>query len=196
MCDFRCKLLECKDVKVVFVMFVASWYAGFFRMKRFTLGRFQYEEFIFDGENYRKNNIILNKGDKVYNFHIPSTGVKLDKPIRIESYRKAYDFYNCREKGGIIYLLCRSWLLHKGLRSILPPTSNILDFMNDFDIISSQDNDTFNDSWRVFGRYHNLPPEQLPKDTSLRKAIAEYLASGGKLGTGTGILYLTGLRLN
>lgn len=195
MCDFRCKLLECKEVNGVWGTSTARWYNGFLKMQMFALGRFQYEESVFKGDNYRKNGIVLNKGDKVYSFHIPSTGVKLDKPNRFESYRKAYDFYGYSEKGGVIFLVCHSWLLHEGLRKILPPASNILDFMNDFDIISSTEQETFKDSWRVFGKYHNLPPEQLPKDTSLRKAIAEYLMSGGKLGTGYGVIAFDGSRI-
>lgn len=190
--DLRHKLIECHEVKGVWGTFVAHWFEGFFKMKRFTLGRFQYEEAVFKCDTYKKNGIVLSEGDKVYSFHIPASGEKFDRRARIESYRKAYDFYGCKDKGGLLYLICISWLMHKELRNILPPTSNILDFMNDFDIISSEDHEVFKDGWRVFGKYHNLPPEQLPKDTSLRKAIAEHLASGGKLGTGYGVIVFDG----
>jgi len=192
MCDFRFKLFECKEIKGIWGTNTAPWYAGFLRMERFALGRFQYEEAAFKVETYRKKGIVLNKGDKVYNFHIPSSGVSIDKPVRFDSYRRAYDFYGCREKGGILYLVCQSWLLHDALKKILPPTSNILDFINDFDIIFCEDHETFRNSWRVFGRYHDLPPDQLPKDTSLRKAIAEYLMAGGKLGDGYGVIAFDG----
>lgn len=195
MCDLRYKMLECHKVKGVWGISTAPWFAGFFKMKRFALGRFQYEEAVFEYNTYRKNGIILNKGDMVYSFHIPSSGERFDKSARIESYRMAYDFYNCKEKGGILYLVCHSWLLHRNLRNILLPTSNILDFMNDFDIISSFDQETFRDAWRVFGRYHDLPLEQWPKDTSLRKVIAEHLLSGGKLGEGFGIIIFDGKQI-
>lgn len=37
-----------------------------------------------------------------------------------------------------------------------------------------------------------MPLEQLPTDTSLRKAIVEHLASGGKMGLGFGIILFDG----
>ena len=193
--DFRCKLLECREVKGVWGTFVPLWYAGFLHMERFALGRFQYEERQFEEDTYKKNGIILNKGDKVYNFHIPASGGKFDRAARLESYRRAYEFYGYGEKGGIMFLVCCSWLLYKGLRDILPPGSNILDFMNDFDIVSSTEDENFGDGWRVFGKHYGLPPEQLPTDTSLRRAIAGRLSSGGKMGTGFGIIVFDGNKI-
>ena len=190
--DFRCKLLECDDVMGVWGTFVAWWYADFLNLKRFALGRFQYEEMFFEGETYKKKGIVLNKGDKVYNFHIPSSGKGLDKLTRIASYKKAYDFFGCREKDGGLILVCDSWLLYNGLHDILPKNSNILDFMCDFDIVSSIDKESFDDIWRIFGKYHKMPLEQLPIDTSLRKAIVEHLLAGRRMGTGFGIIVFDG----
>ena len=64
--------------------------------------------------------------------------------------------------------------------------------MNDFELISSKDREIFGDGWRIFGRYYGLPPEQLPTDTSPRKAVAGRLPSGGKMGTGFGIILFDG----
>lgn len=141
--DFRCKIMECHEVMGVWGTFVAEWYAGFFNMKRFALGRFQYDEIVYKGDTYRKNGIILNKGDKVYQFHIPSSGKAFDKSARIASYRKAYDFFGIDKNGGILILACHSWLLYKNLQNILPENSNILDFMHDFDIVSSVEKENF-----------------------------------------------------
>lgn len=190
--DFRCKLMECHEVMGVWGTFVAEWYAGFFNMKRFALGRFQYDEIVYKGDTYKKNGTVLNKGDKVYQFHIPSSSKAFDKSARIASYRKAYDFFDIDKKGGILTLVCSSWLLYKELQNILPGNSNILDFIHDFDIVSSVDKENFEDSWRIFGKYHKMPLEQLPTDTSLRKAIVRHLASGGKMGRGTGIILFDG----
>lgn len=190
--DFRCKLLECHEVNRVWGTFVAGWFAGFLNMKRFALGRFQYEEGVYKGDTYEKNGIILGKGDRVYNFHIPSSGKPFDKTARLASYRKAFEFYGCKEKGKNLILVCDSWLLHKKYEEILPETSNILDFMHDFDIVSSLEEENFNDSWRVFGGYHKLPIEQWPQDNSLRKAIAGHLLSGEKMGSGYGIVIFDG----
>lgn len=193
--DFRCKLLECYEVMGVWGTFVAGWFADFLNMKRFALGRFQYEEIFFEGKTYNKNSIVLNNGDKVYNFHIPSSGKGLDKFVRIASYRKAYDFFGFKDKGGILILVCNSWLLYEELQNILPKNSNILDFMHDFDIVLSIDKENFDDSWRVFGKYHKMPLEQLPIDTSLRKAIVEHLLAGRKMGNGFGIIAFDGNKI-
>lgn len=193
--DFRCKLIECYDVKGVWGTFVGWWYADFLKMKIFALGRFQYEEKVFEGNIYKKNGIVLNKGDVVYNFHIPSSGKAFDKSARITSYRKAYDFFGCKEKGENLVLVCNSWLLYKEHDKILPQNSKILDFMQDFDIVESTDKEIFDDSWRVFGKYHTMPVEQLPRDSSLRKAVAEHLLAGGKMGNGFGIIVFDGNRI-
>lgn len=190
--DFHCKFVECYEVMGVWGTFVAGWYEGFLKMNRFALGRFQYEEMIFEGPTYKKNSVVVEKGDKVYSFHIPSSGKPFDTAARIASYRKAYDFFGCREKGENLILVCNSWLLYKEHENILPKSSKIINFMDDFDIVSSLDKEKFEDGWRVFGKYHTLPPEQLPTDTSLRKAIAQHLSSGGKMGTGFGIIVFDG----
>ena len=190
--DFRCKLLECHDVKETWGTFVAHWFDGFLKFNRFALGRFQYEENVYDGEVYNKYGIVLNKGDKVYGFHIPSSGKPFDKAARLESYRKAYQFYGCREKGEKLVLTCGSWLLYKELENILPGDSKIVDFMHDFDIVRNVETEEFGDSWRIFGKNHLLPPDRLPTTTSLQKAIAKHLSAGGKLGYGFGIIVFDG----
>ena len=71
----------------------------------------------------------------------------------------------------------------------------ILRFLDDFEIVSWVEKDSFDDAWRVFGRYAALPPEQLPRDTSLRRAFADRLASGGKTGCGCGIIVFDGEKI-
>lgn len=193
--DFRCKLLECHEVKGVWGTFVPNWYDLFLTMERFALGRFQYEEIKYDGERYSKNGIEINPGDRVYNFHIPSSGKKIDKPARMDSYARAYEFFGCRQKGEHLILVCTSWLLYKEHEKFLPAYSNILDFMSDFDIVLSKSTENFDDSWRVFGKYHNLPLQQWPTDTSLRKAIVDHLLAGGKMGYGKGIIVFDGEKI-
>lgn len=193
--DFRYKLMECHEVKGIWGTFVAEWMSGYMNMTRFALGRFQYEEVIYTGDTYKKNGIELNQGDKVYSFHIPSSGKPFDKPTRIASYQRAYEFFGFKEKGERIILVCNSWLLHKNLINILPQSSRVLDFAHDFDIVSSKDTERFEDAWRVFGKHYEKPLEQLPRDTSLRKVIAEYLLAGGKLGNGYGIIVFDGNKI-
>lgn len=190
--DFRCKLLECYEVKGVWGTFVAGWYGGFFNMSRFALGRFQYEQAKFNRFWYRYGDFRLQYGDTVYNFHIPSSGKPFDEAARLDSYKKAYAFFGFAGTGKLMPIVCSSWLLYRRHTEFLPASSNILSFMRDFDIISSWNNKNFNDAWRVFGGQYELPPEQLPTDTSLRRAFAARLRAGKPTGGGYGIILFDG----
>ncbi len=193
--DFRCKLLECHEVMGVWGTFIRDWFDGFFKMERFALGRFQYEKVTFAGDKFEKCGVQLNKGDPVYNFHIPSSGKPFDRAARIKSYRRAYDFFGFRRTGEKQIFTCHSWLLYKELEKILPESSKIVDFMHDFYIVSLSEQEDFKDAWRIFGKHHKLPLAQLPTDTSLRKAIVEHLTKGGKMGIGFGIIVFDGDRI-
>ncbi|MDR1631035.1 MAG: acyltransferase domain-containing protein [Oscillospiraceae bacterium] len=193
--DFRCKLLECHEVKGVWGTFVGTWFGGFLAFDRFALGRFQYEISAFSRDEYNKAGVSLKKNDPVYNFHIPSSGYPFGPEARLESYKKAYEFYGFKEKGGPIAFVCSSWLLYPEHKDFLPEKSNILSFMSDFDIIDSWDKEEFGDSWRVFGHYHTLPVEQWPEDTSLRRAFKKRLLDGKKTGGGYGVIVFDGEKI-
>lgn len=194
MYDFKCKLTECHEVKGIWGTFTATWFPRFFNLSRFALGRFQYEPTEFAYDTYTKSGFTVNKGDLVYNSHIPSAG-PMPKEVRLDSYRRAYEFFKKDLKDKPIVIVCHSWLLFPGHKNFLPQKSNILDFMNDFDIIHFEENDTFDNIWRVFGKDHALPFDKLPRDTSLRRAYADHLISGGKSGNGFGILLFDGEKI-
>ena len=74
MMDLRCKLTECETVEVIVGTFMFWWFHWLYLMKRFTLGMFQYEKDVFQKDTYQYGAYVLQKGDTVYNFHIPSVG--------------------------------------------------------------------------------------------------------------------------
>lgn len=194
--DLRCKLMECIECKGVWGTFVAGWNNGFFKMKRFALGRFQFEHSKFDRGAYDKGGVHLRDGDKVINFHIPSSGKPLSPECRFDSYKKAFDFYKDEFGGGPVPFVCGSWLLYPGQRDFLPTQcANMLGFMSDFDIIGSEDRETFGNDWRVFGRYAGVSPELLPRDTALRRAYADRLTAGLPTGSGFGIIVFDGEKI-
>lgn len=90
--------------------------------------------------------------------------------------------------------VCGSWLLYEGHREFLPGNSNILRFMDDFDIIRSADKEKFGDGWRVFGKYSNGPVDDLPEDTSIRRAFKQRLQQGKPTGYGYGVFFFDGER--
>ena len=195
--DLRCKLLECIECEEVPGTFVAGWNNGFLKMRRFAYGRFQYEistydcDFDFITSCGKK----LVKGDKFIAFHIPSSGVPLTDEVRLDSYKKAYPHFKDMFPDGKVVFGCHSWLLYPRQREFLPPHLNILKFMDDFEIVCWEERERFSSGWRVFGKDSDLPYDQLPRDTSLRKAYAERLCSGGKTGDGFGVIVFDGEKI-
>ncbi len=196
MADLKYKLLECISVKGVAGTFVASWFGEFFRLERVCYGRFQYETGRFNTKEFRmKCGKILKPDDLVVGFHIPSSGVSLTDEVRLASYKQAYKHLSPLFPDGIVIFNCGSWLLYPRHREFLPQNSNILRFMDDFEIVSFEEKKDFHDAWRIFGKDAKLPPSKLPRDTALRKAYAEWLEAGNKAGGGHGVIAFDGEKI-
>ena len=195
--DLRCKLLECMECEHVPGTFVAGWNNGYLKMRRFAYGRFQYEpmRFGFDFDFVTSSGRHFVHGDPYINFHIPSSGIPLTDEVRMDSYRRAYPHFKDMFPDGIVVFGCGSWLLYPRHREFLPDWMNIRKFMDDFEIVSWEEKPNFGNDWRVFGHYTELPLEQWPKDTALRKAYAEWLLAGNKAGDGFGIFLFDGEKI-
>ena len=185
--DLRYKLEECKAVYGVVGSFVPGWFAGFFKLKRFALGRLQFETVDFDG-TYEKDGNRLEPGSKVINIHIPRTGTPMDPASCDEAFRLAKAFYKDRV-GDPTPFVCGSWLLYPENEKILSEQSNTYKFMKRFDIIRSHITKDGGNLWRLFDT-KETNPYRLPTDTSFRRRYAEHLKKGGKLGSGYGVFFL------
>ena len=187
MLDLRYKLEECKAVYGITGSFVASWFAGFFRMTRFALGRLQFEIIDFD-RGYEKNGNRLEEGSKVINMHIPRTGTPLDPESCDQAFAMAKEFF----KGQVAEpapFVCHSWLLYPENKNILSEHSNTYRFMERFDIFSSSINKDRSSLWRLFDTKETRL-DKLPVDTSFRRRYVEHLKKGGKVGSGYGVFFL------
>ena len=194
--DLKYKAIECKNVQGVWGNFVAHWYPIFFSNDIVKLGRLEYENVTYEGEvPYEKNGCVVRPGDKVKSVHIPSSGEPFDQAARLASYKKAYQFFKEELQGGPLVCVCGSWLLYPPYRGILSPTSNVVSFAGDWDILSSQESEEFHDAWRVFGAASKLPPEQWPEDTSMRRAYKKWILEGHKAGSGFGVLLFDGEKI-
>ena len=190
--DLKYKLIECRDVYGIWGTFVAFWHPWFYTMRRFKLGRLQYEAIPFkNGAPVTLGGYTVQPGDTVYNMHIPSCG-PLNREVRFASYKKAYEFYKKDLGGKPMVFVCHSWLLYPGNREILPETLNMVDFLNDFYIYESQADDVFHDKWRVFGKDFEKPDSELPAETSQRSCFKRWLLAGKKTGSGAGIFLYDG----
>ena len=190
-CDLKYKLVECIECEHVVGTFVADWNDGFLRMTRFALGRFQFEYSDFDMDYTTKSGIKIKKGQDCLNFHIPSSGVPLTDDVRLDSYRRAWEFFkDIRTPDGYLILTCGSWLLFPKHEEFLDKNSNIMKFYRDFEIFEGREKDNFNDDWRIWGHYSDLPLEERPADTKLRAAYKNWMMAGNKTGYGIGLIVL------
>lgn len=132
------------------------------------LGGFEYQYGEYDG----KKAIIL---------HLPS-GADLSKENRMESYRLARCFF------GDYPIIADSWLLYPEHKKMLSSDSNIVDFLNDFDIVSKSETTDYKEAFHIFGRLGDYSYDKLPKETTLQRAYAERVKNNLPIGSATGVL--------
>ena len=183
--DLRYKLDECKCVYGIYGSFVAYWFAGFFRLERFALGRLQFE-LIPLGIEYNRGEMILSSDSKVINVHIPRTGTRLDRESTLRSYRLAANFFRPQLSGEIIFV-CNSWLLFPRHLDMLSDGANLRHFISDYELIGSGEYKDYSEVWRLFDTMYDGTPDHLPFDTSLRRAYVELIKRGERTGWGRGI---------
>ena len=189
--DLTYKLQECVNVRGAIGVFTSFFFLQF-DMKLFGLGRLQYEIVEFTYDPYRAGNYELKKGDVVYSCHIPSSG-PLTLDLCMDSFQKAYQFFKKDLKGTVIPILVTSWLLYPPYQgTTFPEGFNIHRFYQLFDIIDEIHTPKFDDCWRIFNQYDYSDLQNLPAETSMQRRFAEYIASGGSFGYGTGILLYDG----
>jgi len=189
--DLKWKLQECRQVYGIWGSFVPDWFAGFFRLTRFTFGRLQFELVAFpENEAYVQRELSKQEcPEQAVNIHIPSSGPLLHEEC-LRSYRLAADFFRGAFPGKTVAFVCHSWLLYPEHRHFLPANSRILDFMADFDIYSSYPDPEGSDLWRIFGLPDCSEREALPEETSLQLAYKKWLLEGNVPGIGIGVFFL------
>ncbi|TJY39834.1 hypothetical protein E5161_18010 [Cohnella pontilimi] len=122
---------------------------------------------------------VLAENDPVLHVHIPEGG-KMSHELCRKSYKLALEFYSAYfPELEFKAFACGSWLLSPQFRRLLPESSNIVRFLNDFHLfpLKSMEEWTFS---RVFGKRH-IDPATAPRDTALRRAILEFMAQGNRM---------------
>ena len=186
--DLRYKMDECILVYGIVGSFVAGWFCGFFNLKRFGIGRLQFEVINFNAE-YEKNGIHLTPETKVINVHIPRSGEPLTEEACREAYLAAKAFYKDEVTTEPCPFVCHSWLLDPTFEEFLPRHTNTYRFYKSFDIFESSVDRERKNLWRLFDTMEQNP-EKLPTDTSMRRAFVEHLKRGGSIGAGRGVLFI------
>ena len=179
--DLTYKLDECKKLHDVWGTFVFPWFAGFYKMERFALGRLQYEprKLRYDYKDMKKDE------QDVLNTHIPNCGPLTPESVQ-ESLRLAYDFFG-PNYGDKLVFVCHSWLLYSETIGLWPENSNTRKFYDVFDVIQNDEEPHDYDIWRIF--YKNTRDfDTLPRETSLQRNYYDHFKSGKHMGNGFGVI--------
>lgn len=193
--DIKWKLMKTRDIEGIWGTSFADWNAGFFDPHIFTIGRLEYELHEF-GFEYSSPKFDLKPNTVVINIHIPASGPLLPE-LCMDSFKKAHEFFRDKFPSGTSIFMTESWLIFPRHREFLPETSNLLKFMDFFEIAASHESEpgSRNEMWRVFGKYADEPADKLPRDTGLRRAYADWLEKGGTVGYAYGVFMFDGEKI-
>lgn len=186
LCDLKWKLLECIRMHGIFGTFVANWHLRFYKMILFAVGRFQYEIRTFDKE-LSICGVDIHPDTTVLGVHIPSSG-KLVREEYLESYAKAEKFFSHLFPDGKTIFVCSSWLLFPEHKVMLPETSGIRIFAEDYSVIEAYYSKPLSRPWPIFYENQNSPADELPTGTSLERAYVERYKKGLPSGSALGVI--------
>ncbi len=179
--EIRVWAISCYKNKGEWGMNEFCWVKKTLWAKLYRLGRMQYEYSTYPYDRYEAKGKVITKGDKVIFVHIPEDG-PFPKDAREASYKMAVEFF------GYNVFACETYLFYPKHYDFLPEKSNIISFMNEYDIVYSEEDDQMKDMWRIFGERESYDPATLPRETSLQRAYADHLAKTGKNGWGYGVM--------
>ena len=148
----------------------AFWTVRQISCKLFRIGQLEYE-------------LIHQNGKPVLSLHIPSD-VRMEQPLLRASYERAREILGKtfpEYENAPVY--CESWLLSPELAQLLPEHSRILRFRRSFGPIRQLEDSGEDVLQWVFKNPH-LPLDQMPRNTSLQKALWQFLHDGGVFHTG------------
>ncbi len=200
--DLLFKVDECVILTGHYGLYSPQWFYGYFRLRRFGLGRLQYDILEYAGEPLEVGNRQIKKGDYILKCHIPRCKQSFGAAERLESYKLAYGFFKERYPERFlekeIPILCISWLLFPKHEQILSPESNIIGFLKEFklyDVAYDYEN-TGTQLWRIFNKPYQGKPEEMPACNSLQKGYKKWLMEGEPVGCGYGIMLFDGEKIH
>lgn len=187
--DFSYKLIECHNRKGVWgTCCYTAWYTGFFTLDRFALGRLQYEITPFRGkEPYTAHGVTLNPQDPCLIIHIPSSGPLTPDSVE-ESFSCAHKFYRNKFPTEYTPIMCSSWLLFKEHYNMLGENSNIIKFMNRFDMLYTEYYDNYNTPFTIlYDRPFNGDINSYSPDNSFKRGYIELAKQNKPCGYSCGV---------
>lgn len=123
---------------------------------------------------------IFSYGDEAINIHIPASG-PLTRELCINSLKQMVEFFD-KEKFDYKAVVCYSWILDPTFAEILPK-SNLIQFQQLGHTFRMEGCDQTSEViWRVFDIIDGTAADldKRPHNSSMQKAIANYLKQGGE----------------
>lgn len=119
---------------------------------------------------------VLARGDFVLNMHIPAGGGLTSEACE-ESLKSAAAFFRKRfPEAAPAAVVCRSWMFSNLLEHCLPPEANLVRFLRELYLFPTPNSATAA-LWFIFLQ-DEFDPATAPRDTSLRRAVLDFLAQG------------------
>lgn len=187
MIDFKWKVDECVKCYGITGTFV-NWFRSFFTAERVAFGRLQFN-LVTAEYDYKSCQFDIKKGDSLVTVHIPSdTRTPFNRENREASYKRAAAHFSKILGTSEVIFRCGTWLLHPAHRDILPASSNIRSFLDDFELdLNSFKPDGGSNIWRIFYvRPYDGNVDALPETTSLMRIYKKFIKDGGATGDMTG----------
>lgn len=158
----------------------------------FRIGVLEYEMITFSGEDaVLDGETVIKTGERVLSVHIPSDARITPEHCKA-SLRAAVDFFE-KHFAEFDYqvFFCQSWIISPNLKEVLSENSNIVKFLELFEIYAVFPESQSYKAW-VFGD-EKLSIDEFPQETSLQRNIVKHLKQGGKIGEAAGIIRKTSL---
>jgi hypothetical protein len=131
-------------------------------------------------------------GDHVLSVHIPGFSGPMDPAACDASIAQALEFFPRHfPEERFVYAVCYSWMLDDDLREYLPADSNIIRFLDRFQIAYRYDENDAGILRFVFGR-SDLPLDDYPQTTTLERAVIAHIKAGRHWHGGAGWFALPG----
>ena len=184
--DLKNHLLMCLDLYGIWGHAFPTWQSGFLKLKTFSFGRLQFQDHYINID-CEVDGISIKSGARTLFVHIPRTGGSLDHDMVVSSYKAATEFFAPKFGDEPIIFACNSWLLYPRNLDFLSEKSNIRAFCNDFKIVQVVDYPDYTDTWRLFDKIYTGDPDDMPADTTLRRAYIELMKRGEKTGRALGV---------
>lgn len=129
--------------------------------------------------------LVEKNGKKSIYLHIPSD-TDMDLLKLRASYEEARQFLQKYFPAyGTLPMRCESWLMSPALKELLPETSNIIRFQQNFKVeeIYPDEKDYAEWVYNIEGDVTGMDMMKLPEKTALQKNMKHYLLNGGTVGT-------------